>query len=223
MSAPSNAASLLALDPEPQSEPAPVTRVESERPTASASEASDEALLARIAEGDRGAFALLLQRHLARTVALARRTLGRLGDTDADDIAQEAFTRLWTRAASWQGETTGARFTTWFHRIVVNLCIDHARRKRPDALPEDWDAPDDSPGVEEDLASRALALHVRAAIDQLPARQRTALHLCVLERRSNAEAAEILGVGIKALESLLVRGRRALKIALKEVYDEHRD
>lgn len=212
----------LAVHPAADEDPLPATQLGGSRAT-EAAPPTDELLMAQIAKGDRQAFAALLDRHLARTVALARRTLGRLGDTDAEDIAQEAFTRLWTRAASWQGAQTGAKFTTWFHRVVVNLCIDHARRKRPEPLAEDWDAADDGPGADLRLVERATARQVQAAINALPERQRAALHLCWFDHRSNVEAAEILGVGVKALESLLVRARRTLRQSLKEVYDDQKE
>ena len=87
---------------------------------------SDEALMAKIAEGDRGAFHALTRRHLPRILRVAARVLGNAGD--AEDVAQEAFLRVWSHADRWDPEK--ARVTTWLHRIVVNLCIDRRRRSR---------------------------------------------------------------------------------------------
>ena len=84
---------------------------------------SDEALMARVARGDERAFQLLSRRHLPAMLGLARRILGNAGD--AEDVAQEAFMRVWTHAPRWQPL---AQFRTWLTRVVVNLCLDRKRR-----------------------------------------------------------------------------------------------
>src|SRR5690606_18087537 len=96
-------------------------------PAAREAEGSDPdlALLGRIAAGDGPACAVLVDRHLGRVVALAWRMLG--SRADAEDVAQEVFLRAWQRAASWRPEG-GARFSTWLHRVAVNLCLDRLRR-----------------------------------------------------------------------------------------------
>ena len=85
----------------------------------------DERLMAAVAEGDERAFAILVQRHLPRAYAIARRVLPE--QADAEDAAQEAFTRIWTHAADWQPGR--ALFTTWLQRILVNQCLDQLRRR----------------------------------------------------------------------------------------------
>lgn len=87
---------------------------------------TDEQLMTAIARGDQYAFTTLVARHLPRTYAIARRFFAQ--QTDAEDIAQEAFTRVWTHAAIWQPGR--AQFTTWLQRIVVNLCLDNLRRHK---------------------------------------------------------------------------------------------
>ena len=89
---------------------------------------SDEVLMASIATGDQLSFARLVERHLARTVGLATRLMG--SRADGEEVAQEAFARVWSHAARWRpmGGGGNARFTTWLYRIVVNLAIDRKRR-----------------------------------------------------------------------------------------------
>src|ERR1700756_2816664 len=88
----------------------------------------DAALMQRIAGGDNRAFEKLVQRHLPRSVRMATRITG--SAAEAEDVLQEAFTRVWKHAAEWeQPGTTGAQFSTWFYRIVLNLCIDHKRKR----------------------------------------------------------------------------------------------
>ncbi len=176
---------------------------------------SDEALLARIAEGDRVAFGLLVERHTRRFYALAYRCIFR--QAEAEDIVQDAFLKLWHDPRLWR-TGRGAKFTTWFYRLVINLCHDHNKRKRPGALPEAWDTEDTLPGAEETLIGRRRKEAVDRALQRLPQRQRLALNLCFYEELSNKEAAEILGIRLKALESLLMRAKAQLRDELKEFY-----
>jgi RNA polymerase sigma-70 factor (ECF subfamily) len=87
---------------------------------------ADEELMLRVARGDRDACRLLVERHLRRVVAFAARVLA--SPSEAEDVAQEAFARVWTGAASWRPGV--ARFTTWLHRVVLNLCLDRPARGR---------------------------------------------------------------------------------------------
>jgi RNA polymerase sigma-70 factor (ECF subfamily) len=181
---------------------------------------SDEMLMAAIADGDRQAFARLVERHLARTVGLATRLMG--ARADGEEIAQEAFSRVWTHAGRWRpiGGGGNARFTTWLYRIVVNLAID--RKRRPS-----WSAIDDveEPADEADdgftrIHRRQVSDAVTAAILRLPERQRVALSLCFFEGMSNIEAGKAMSLSVGAVESLLVRARRALRHELTGVYEE---
>lgn len=173
----------------------------------------DDALMARVAAGDQRAFSRLVARHAPRAQALAHRFTG--SATEAEDIVQEAFWRVWRSAARWQ--PGGALFSTWLHRIVVNLCVDRARRQRiRNWLPfaDAFDPPSDEPGPERSLADRDEVAKVRADILSLPERQRAALLLSADGERSNAEIATVLETSEKAVESMLVRARRTLRARL---------
>jgi len=178
-------------------------------------EAKDDAqLMQRIAEGDQRAFQALMRRHLGRTVRLAARVLG--SSAAAEDVAQESFLRVWKHARQWEDpETAGARFSTWLYRIVVNLCIDEKRKRRFSALDDIPEMPDTGPGAERQMERQEQSARVRAALAELPERQRAAFVLCFYEEHSNKEAADILGVGVKAVESLLVRARKTLRDRLE--------
>jgi RNA polymerase sigma-70 factor (ECF subfamily) len=181
---------------------------------------SDEALMAAIATGDELAFARLVDRHLARTVGLATRLMG--ARADGEEIAQEAFSRVWTHAARWRpiGGGGNARFTTWLYRIVVNLAID--RKRRPAFSPiEDVEEPaDEADDGFTQIHRRQVSASVTAAMERLPERQRIALSLCFFEGMSNIEAGKVMSLSVGAVESLLVRARRVLRQELAGVYDE---
>lgn len=178
--------------------------------TAKAQEVSDEELMIRLAAGEEGAYRLLVDRHLHPAYRFAYRMFAR--QAEAEDAVQEAFLRLWRKAQQWQ--VGRGSFRGWFYRLLYNLCIDMMRR-RPPFEPELEEEPpgDDDPSA--NLASNDRAQAVMGALGHLPERQRAALLLTYYEGLSNREAAAVLNVGVKGLESLLVRGRRALAEALE--------
>ena|SRR5690606_23989384 len=168
--------------------------------------------MARVSRGDAHAFRVLVARHADRTLATAWRLSG--NKADAEDLAQEAFLKVWRSAASFQPER--ARFTTWLHRLVVNAGVDRWRRRRPTVeLEAANDVADPAPDGYAMAAAAEDSAAVSAALARLPERQRMAVALCYYEGMSNAEAAAALGVPVGALEALLVRARRRLRELLE--------
>jgi RNA polymerase sigma-70 factor (ECF subfamily) len=181
-----------------------------------AGDLSDEALLAAYGRGEARAARVLSDRLLPGVWRTARRVLG--DEAEAEDVAQEAMLRLWRVAPDWR--TGEAKVTTWLYRVTVNLCTDRLRRRRGvglDAIPEPEDgAPGAAAGLIE--ADRMAALD--AALMTLPERQRQAVVLRHLEGLANPEIAEIMGLGVEAVESLTARGKRNLALALAGRKDE---
>lgn len=182
-----------------------------ERPTGRMQDASDEELVALIGGGDRRAYHVLVERHGRRVLGLARRMMRNLAE--AEDVSQDAFLRVWQKAGEWQPR--GARFTTWLYRVVVNLCLDRKRRPTMAPIEAAGDPADSRPDAEQTLAKSQQDRHVASALQALPERQRAALVLSYYEGLSNAEAAGALELSVSALESLLVRARRALRQELQ--------
>lgn len=171
---------------------------------------TDDELMARVAGGDAAAFDRLAARHMRRAVALAQRMTG--NPSDADEIAQEAFLRVWQHAGRW--DAGRAAFTTWLYRIVMNLAIDRGRRPGWSPLEEAGDPPDESPDALARIAERQTAERVNRALAALPDRQRAAVVLFHQEGLSLRQAAEVLTMGETAFASLLARARSALRTAL---------
>jgi RNA polymerase sigma-70 factor (ECF subfamily) len=173
-------------------------------------DASDEALLILYANGDREAARTLSARLTPLSLRLAARMLGDLAE--AEDVAQEAMLRLWKLAPDWRrGE---AQPGTWLYRVTANLCTDRLRRRRSVALDGIDEPADGSPGAVARLIEADRALALQAALDQLPERQRQAVILRHLEGLANPEIAEIMEIGVEAVESLTARGKRALTALL---------
>ena len=131
-----------------------------------------------VAAGDERAYAVLLQRHLAGMVALAQRILG--NRADADEVAQEAFLRLWTQAVRWDANGK-AQLRTWLSRVVTNLCYDRCRKKP--MLPLEYaeevaDSTMDGFDVVQHKDKRVL---LQRSLQRLPVNQRTAVVLSYYE------------------------------------------
>ena len=171
---------------------------------------SDDALLVLYANGDKDAASALTYRLTPMVFALAKRLLNDAGE--AEDVAQEAMMRLWKIAPDWrQGE---AKITTWLYRVVSNLCTDRLRRRRSVGLDEIAEPEDDRPDVVASMHEKERAQALRAALGELPDRQRQAVVLRHIEGLANPDIAEALEVSVEAVESLIARGKRSLKSRL---------
>jgi len=178
-------------------------------------EDSDESLMRLIRQGSHQAFAILVRRHTDRFYAAAFRIAGGAGE--AEDLLQDSFLKIWQKPELWK-EDKGAKFTTWFYRILVNGNIDRMRKRQKmvaDNSIIDFVA-DSRMNPETQAAENEEQMRMEQALNTLPERQKTALTLCFYEGLSNAEAADAMGVKVKALESLLMRAKTGLREALNQ-------
>jgi RNA polymerase sigma-70 factor (ECF subfamily) len=173
---------------------------------------TDEALLLRFASGDQNAAPALTDRLAPRAFRLALRVSG--NEADAEEITQDAMLRLWQNAANWDGG--GAKPSTWLYRVVLNLSIDRQRRSRRFTVGLDAvdDPIDDAPAASEVVQNASRNDALQQALMELPTRQRQAVVLRHFDGLSNGEIAEVLEIGIEAVESLTARGKRALATRL---------
>ena len=168
----------------------------------------DAELLKSVAAGDIRACRTLVDGRLKPMLGLAYQMLGNV--TEAEDVAQEAFLRLWKQAPKWKPE---AKISVWLYRVVYNLCIDRLRKVKEisdDGISEIPEAPTQMGQIH----NGEVAEIVNSAIFILSERQRAAITLVHLQEETNIKAAEIMGISVDALESLLSRGRKALKARL---------
>ncbi len=178
---------------------------------AHAQAAEDVRLVSAVAQGDAVAFRRLVDLHLGACVATGRRLLDEVAESE--DVAQEAFLRLWRNAATLQVGPNGIR--PWLRRVTANLAIDRLRARRS-VTPVD-EVPDQPvrAAQEDGLVAADLTRTVQQALADLPERQRVAISLFHFEGLSQVEVGRAMGVSDEAVESLLGRGRRALRAALR--------
>jgi RNA polymerase sigma-70 factor, ECF subfamily len=180
----------------------------------------DAPLVARVVAGDIDAAGDLVSRHADRIFAIGFRMLGNA--EAAEDLTQDVFLKIWKNAGKW--EPGRALFSTWLHRVTVNMCYDRLRKKREITVDDIGEIIDRRGGEEasahKTLEGRATGDRIRRLISQLPERQSAAITLCHFEGFSNTQTAEILETTVEAVESLLARGRRKLKVSLRDEYRE---
>jgi len=182
-------------------------------------EPSDETLCERVAGGDQAAFDVLVGRYQQRAWRLAWSMLR--DAEDARDVSQEAFVRVFQSAGRFRGES---RFSTWFYRIVVNLCIER-RRKRPwlRFVPSGRDEDDaddvldrqpaESVDPVEELDKEQAMKRMWAAVDGLPSRQRAAVTLYAQDELSTRDIASVLQCSEATVRVHLHRALSALRRA----------
>ena len=176
--------------------------------------ADDVELLSWSGAGDRRAFDEIVARHGAFALRVALRVVR--NRSTAEDLVQEAMVRAWSQAKHF--DPRRARFTTWLYRIVMNLCIDQARRVQPVALPADFNPADPATSAADMIEAGQRDALLAAAVSELPVNQRAALTLVYDEGISGAEAARVLGLSAKAVERLLARARAYLRERLEHGY-----
>lgn len=172
----------------------------------------DDALMRRVAARDAEAFRQLVDRHAARPHRVAWRMLG--DEMEAQDVAQEAILRLWRDAAGWRPGEAGV--AAWLTRVATNLCLDRLRKQSRTSGEQAPERADEAPLADALIEGEQERAKVIRAMQGLPEHQRGAIVLTYYEELSNADAASIMEMNIKAFESLLLRARRALRSVLVE-------
>ncbi len=179
--------------------------------------AGDQELVARSLAGDDAAFGELVTRYSDFVYTIAARIVG---DSDADDVAQESFIRAHAALGRFRGDS---KFSSWLYRIAVNRSLTHLKRRgrRPEPVDLGPGAeglaavlPDGGPDPERLVLDDEFRLRVRRAVAALPPRYRAAVTLFYLEEKDYAEVAGVLGIPMGTLKTHLHRARAMLREAL---------
>jgi RNA polymerase sigma-70 factor (ECF subfamily) len=147
----------------------------------------DIGLVERFLAGERGAFDQLVRRYQQPIYYLALRYLG--SEADAKDAVQQTFVKVFRSLSSFRGASS---FRTWLYRIAINLCLNHIRdhkRERPTEIADDQ-LTTTATGPQRLIRDEASAA-LRAAIDNLPPKQRMVLELRIYDELRFKEIAEL--------------------------------
>lgn len=178
---------------------------------------SDESqLIDQALEGDRNAFAKLVQLNQDRLFASMVQMTG--SADEAEEVVQDAFIRAFLKLDTFQ---RNSQFFTWLYRIAFNSALTRRRRQRARVSLDHYrteggmEVVDPGAGVDERLLRNERVLSVRLALQQLTEEHRSILVLREMEEHSYETIAEILGISIGTVRSRLSRARRQLKLTLE--------
>ena len=177
---------------------------------------SDTHLLTQIGKGDKSAMTEFVSRHYNRIADFAQKHLGK--KTDAEDVAQEVFMRVWQKAPLWEDRELPP--LSWLYRIAYHRCIDELRKYKPETQPDMLDCLTSNDLPDKSLQQQQQDEILYRALRSLPQRQYTAIILCNIQGVSNREAALTMDISVEALESLLSRERKNLRLLLVDTAGE---
>src|SRR4051794_19204380 len=161
-------------------------------------ELSDQDLVASCLAGRAGAFDVVVERHRRSVYQLCYRYVG--NHEDASDLAQDVFLRAYRGLKNFRGRSS---LSTWLYRIAVNVCLNRVAAKVPQTEPIDARQFVDvrAEPASETILKDERAARVRAAIAQLPPKQRSTLILRMYHELSHQEIAEALGSSVGAVKA----------------------
>lgn len=194
--------------------PCPRVRTETKLGTVSDTASGPDELVARCQQGDKTAFRDLFERHRADVARIVYRMLGPV--PDVDDVIQDVFIQVFRSIQDFKGKS---KFSTWLHRVSVNVVLMHrrAQRSRPnlsDEIPTELQG--DDMGPDEDAIRRERIRAFYAVLDRLPEKKRTAFVLHEIEGLSPREIAKIVDAPPLTIRTRLFYARRDIIQLLRE-------
>ena len=190
----------------------------SQQKTAAPKAASETQLVARAQRGDEEAFAALFEMHKRRVYSLCLRMTG--NTAEAEDLAQEAFLQLFRKISTFRGESA---FSTWLHRLAVNVVLMHLRKKGLQQVSlDEVDSSQDEPvkrdygDYDQRLMGSVDRISLTRAIAELPPGYRTVFVLHDVEGYEHNEIAEIMKCSVGNSKSQLHKARMKLRDWLRQ-------
>lgn len=182
---------------------------------------ADAELMVRVREGDDGAFNTLMTRYRKPVINFVYRLVQ--NGSAAEEIAQDVFVNIYL--ARQRYEPT-ARFSTWLFTVATNMALKHLKRKKrwiseseadPDAGRAYAAHPEGNPSALDRVVDGELAVLVREAVRNLPAKERTAIVLCKYHDFSYQEIAQIMKCSLGAIKTHIHRGKLRLRDMLRKM------
>lgn len=190
----------------------------------------DADLVARVQQGDKKAFDLLVLKYQRKIMRLVSRMVR--DQAEIEDVTQEAFIKAYRALPQFRGESA---FYTWLYRIAINTARNWlaSNQRRPSSPSEfqneegetfnETDNLTDNNNPESELASREIAETVNATIESLPEDLRTAIVLREIEGMSYEDIAQTMNCPIGTVRSRIFRAREAIAAKLRPLLDQRGD
>ena len=180
-------------------------------------EQQDADIIHRVLQGDRSAYALLVDRYRHLVYTLALRMLSNA--EDAEEAAQDVFIKAFHALRSYNGN---GKFSTWLYTITRNTCISRSRSGKQPVLPQEEEklarlaGHDETHNLQQEQAGRKKIL--AQAIDMLAADEAEIITLYYIQEQTVDELCRILGLGSSNVKVKLYRARKKLKEVLDRYY-----
>lgn len=171
----------------------------------------DIKIIEHLKNGDEFIYKYVYDQYVRVVFSVCRKMTG--SKEEAEDAAQDVFIKVFSSIDSFRADS---KLSTWIYRISVNVCLNRQRRKKIikflsfDFWNEENELTDENITPSKSIERSELQKIVRDAINELPAKQKTALILSRYEEKSYKEIAEIMEVSLSAVESLLFRAKENL-------------
>jgi RNA polymerase sigma-70 factor (ECF subfamily) len=189
------------------------------------SEADELSLIRRAQEGDRSAFDALVHLYDRNVLRLAVQVVG--SPEEARDLYQEAFLKVYRSIRHFRSE---AKFSTWLYRVVMNVCLDHLRRKKtrqevPAPPPEEGEpeflqtVPDERPTLNPERAthSKEISQRIAGALERLNPRERMVFELKHYQGLRMRAIGEICNTSEQTVKNCLFRATQKLRMELHDL------
>ena len=173
---------------------------------------TEPALVEACLRGEPGAFDAIVERHRRSVYQLCYRFVG--NHEDASDLSQDVFLRAYRGLKAFRGQSS---LGTWLYRIGVNVCLNRVSTKAPETetLEERQHVDTSAESPSERVLRGERAVRVRAAIAQLPRKQRATLVLRMYQELSHQEIADVLGSSVGAVKANFFHALANLKKLLE--------
>jgi RNA polymerase sigma-70 factor, ECF subfamily len=171
----------------------------------------DSKLMRMVQKRDHAAFSELVRRYWRKCYSIAYRFEGNI--PGSEDAVQNTFLKIWQRPELWDAKKN-VKFSSWLYRVIINICLDNKKKKSPETGYDLEKISCNNKFYDERFDKKEKQKWLENSILTLPINQQIALNLCFYEELSNREAAEIMNISVKAVQSLIMRGKNTLKLML---------
>ena len=170
---------------------------------------NDLLLVTKVLQGDRNAFAAIVDNYKDMAVSIAFNIL--LNQEDAEEVAQDSFVKAFKALPAFKGQS---KFSTWFYRIIINTALNKKKGKKQQSIFLEESVYENLPAENDNLLSKAIRKQskeqILTALSELSNSERICISLYYLEELSVEEIHEVSAISVSNIKVLLHRARKRL-------------